>query len=390
MNRIPRGVWMLGLVSLFMDMSSEMAHAVLPLFVVGTLGASTATLGLLEALAGLFTHVSKLYSGIISDRMQSRKGLALLGYAMAALSKPLFPLATSSLLVFGARITDRVGKGIRGAPRDAMVADMTSPEQRGAAFGLRQSMDSCGAFAGPLIAVVLIGLYAFDVRALLWVACLPALICVAILAFGVKEPERHVTMAKPSPSITVSTARALGSQFWLVMAIIVGISVSRISDAFLVLRGSQLGLALVFIPLVLVLINAVDTFSSYPSGALSDRFGRRLPLALSLVALALSMLILGYDESQMAFWLGLVFYGLHMALSQSVLSSLVADTAPLDLRGSAFGMAGLVTGLATFAGSLGVGLAWDYLGAHIVFNSAAIAALLALLLLSLVNRKRQP
>ncbi len=378
MKNLPRGVWMLGLVSLFMDMSSEMAHAILPLFVVGTLGASVATLGLLEAVANGMTHFAKLYSGLISDRFQSRKNLALLGYALAALSKPLFPLAQGAGLVFVARISDRIGKGIRGAPRDALVADITAPEQRGAAFGLRQSMDSFGAFAGPLIAVVLVGLYAFGIRDLLWVACFPALICVAILAFGVHEPEKSAAqMPKARVALNMETARALGQPFWLVMVIAAAVLIARISDAFLVLRGSDLGLPLVFIPLVLVVLNGVDTLSSYPAGWLSDRVARKTLLGVSLVALAISLAILAYTSSTFWLWIALGFFGLHMAFSQSILSSFVANAAPPALRGSAFGMFGFVSGVASFAGSLAVGLAWERFGAQDVFFGAAVLAIFA-------------
>jgi MFS family permease len=385
MKNIPRGVWMLGLVSLFMDMSSEMAHAVLPLFVVGTLGASVAVLGLLEAVANGTTHFAKLYSGLISDRIHSRKGLALLGYGLAALSKPLFPLAQAPWMVFAARISDRIGKGIRGAPRDAMVADMATPEQRGAAFGLRQSMDSFGAFAGPLIAVLLVGLYSFGIRDLLWVACLPALVCVAILALGVSEPVVQTEAKKLRPKLNLATAKALGRPFWLVMVITAGILIARISDAFLVLRASELGLTLMFIPLVLVVYNGVDTLSSYPSGWLSDRLGRKGLLMASLLVLAISLGILAWQPGLPALWLALVFYGLHMALSQSVLSSFVADAAPPQLRGTAFGMFGLVSGIATFAGSLGFGLGWDRFGAQNVFGFACAIALLALAGLAVVT-----
>ncbi len=385
MKNIPRSVWMLGLVSLFMDMSSEMAHAVLPLFVVGTLGASVAILGLLDAVANGTTHFAKLYSGLISDRFQSRKKLALLGYAMAALSKPLFPLAQAPWMVFVARISDRIGKGIRGAPRDALVADITPPELRGAAFGLRQSMDSFGAFAGPLTAVLLVGVYAFGIRDLLWVACFPALICVAILAFGVEEPETKTSIKKTPPQLNLTTAKALGRPFWMVMAIAAAILVARISDAFLVLRGSELGLSLMFIPLVLVVYNGVDTLSSYPSGWLSDRLGRKGLLGASLVALAISLGILAFNAGLLAFWVALVFYGLHMALSQSVLSSFVADAAPAPLRGTAFGMLGLVSGLATFFASLIIGLGWEKFGAQDVFAAGAVVAVLALLGLGVIK-----
>jgi len=376
MKKLPRGVVILGLVSLFMDMSSEMAHAVLPLFVVGTLGASVAVLGLLEALANSLPHFAKLFSGVLSDRFQNRKGLALLGYAMAALSKPLFPLAQGAGLVFVARISDRIGKGIRGAPRDALVADITPAEQRGAAFGLRQSMDSFGAFAGPLTAVALVGLWAFDVRGLLWVACLPALVCVAVLAFGVQEPPHKSAAPKPRAALNFAAAKALGPGFWQVMMIAGGIVFARISDAFLVLRASDLGLGLVFIPLVLVVYNGVDTLASYPLGSLSDRMGRKPLLLLSLVVLAVSLGLLALTNSTAMLWLALVFYGLHMSLSQSVLSGFVADAVPADMRGTGYGMYGLISGAAGFASSLIAGLLWQAEGAQVVFGAGAVVALL--------------
>ena len=210
MKKIPRGVWMLGFVSMFMDISSEMIHGVLPLFVVGTLGASATLLGLIEGIAEATAQISKLFSGVLSDKWKSRKGLALLGYGMAMIVKPLFPLATSVTGVFIARFADRIGKGIRGAPRDAMVADMTAPELRGAAFGLRQSLDTVGAFVGPLIAAILIGLWAMDLRSVLWVACVPALIAVLVLAFGVEEPAPLINDNKRKAGFNLATAKNLG------------------------------------------------------------------------------------------------------------------------------------------------------------------------------------
>jgi len=268
-----------------------------------------------------------------------------------------------------------------------MVADITPPDLRGAAYGLRQSMDSFGAFAGPLIAVVLVGLYSFGIRDLLWVACLPALVCVAILAFGVSEPEPTSEMKKAKPKLNLATAKELGGAFWLVMLITAGILIARISDAFLVLRASELGLTLMFIPLVLVVYNGVDTLSSFPSGRLSDRLGRKALLAASLVALALSLGILAFVPTLIGLWVALVFYGLHMAFSQSVLSSFVADAAPAHLRGTAFGFFNLASGIAMLAASVLAGLLWDRLGPGATFYAGALFALAALLMLVLRSRR---
>lgn len=378
LKNMPRGVWMLGFVSLFMDISSEMIHAVLPLFVVGTLGASAALLGLLEGIAEATAQISKVFSGVLSDRWRNRKHMALLGYGMATVVKPLFPLAGSVTAVFVARFADRVGKGIRGAPRDAMVADMTPPELRGAAYGLRQSLDTVGAFAGPLIAIGLMLLLAMDLRTLMWAAIIPGVIAVAILAFGVKEPPQGPAAAR-KPGFDVATVRDLGLPFWLVAGLGAVMMLARFSEAFLVLKAADVGLAVAWVPLVMVVMSGVYAVSSYPAGVLSDRLGRRGLLLAGLGVLIGADLVLAYGGSIPLVLAGVALWGLHMGLTQGILATLVADTAPVSMRGTAFGAFNLVSGLAMLAASVIAGLLWDRAGPQATFLAGAGFAALTLL-----------
>ena len=375
-KRLPRGIWMLGFVSLFMDVSSEMIHAILPLFVVGTLGASAALLGLLEGLAEATAQISKLFSGVMSDRLGSRKGMALLGYGLAAVVKPMFPLAASVTSVFTARFIDRVGKGIRGAPRDALMADIAPPELRGAAFGLRQSLDTVGAFAGPLIAIGLMSLLLFDLRQVMWVACVPALIAVAILFFGVEEPEHRV--AERKPCFNLATASSLGRPFWQVTTLGAVMMLARFSEAFLVLKASDAGLATAYVPLVMVVMSLVYSVSSYPAGILSDRIGRRGLLAAGLLVLIAADLLLALDTGVSLMLAGVALWGLHMGLTQGILSTMVADTCPKPLRGTAFGMFNLASGLALLLGSVLAGILWDGYGPAATFIAGAVFAVISL------------
>jgi MFS family permease len=384
MKKIPRGVWMLGFVSMFMDISSEMIHGVLPLFVVGTLGMSATMLGVMEGAAEATAQIGKLFSGVLSDRWRNRKNLALFGYGLAAVVKPLFPLATSFSAVFIARFADRVGKGIRGAPRDAMVADMTSAETRGAAFGLRQSLDTVGAFVGPLIAVILIGLFAFDLRTVLWVACVPALMAVAILAFGIQEPERANDNARKA-GFNLITAKNLGGQFWIVVVLGAAVMLARFSEAFLVLRASDAKMATALVPLVMVVMGLVYSLSSYPAGVLSDRWGRKGLFAAGLLALIFADLVLALAPSPVWVMVGVAIWGLHMGLTQGILSTLVADASPEDLRGTAFGMFALVSGIAALLASVTAGVVWDKMGQAPVFYIGAGFALVALALSAVVQ-----
>lgn len=389
MQKIPRGVWVLGFVSLFMDVSSEMIHALLPVFLIGTLGVSATLIGLIEGLAEATAQIMKLFSGLISDRFGNRKGLALLGYGMAAIVKPLFPLATSATAVFAARLADRVGKGIRGAPRDALVADITPLELRGAAFGLRQSMDTVGAFIGPLAAVGLMIAYADNVRAVLWFACVPALIAVAVLALGINEPE-HAAHGEKKPGFNLATAKLLGSNFWIVTLVGAIFMLAQFSEAFLIIKASEAGLAARFVPLILVVMSLVYSLTSYPAGVLSDRIGRRGLLLLGLAALLAADVVLGFATTLMPVFAGVALWGLHMGLTQGLLSALVADTAPAELRGTAFGLFSLVSGVILLIASALAGVLWDAAGSQATFMAGAAFTALALVLLPFVQVKAHP
>ena len=377
MQKIPRGVWVLGLVSLFMDLSSEMIHGLLPVFLVFTLGASAATLGLIEGLAEATAQIFKLFSGLLSDRWRNRKGLALLGYGIAAIVKPLFPIAVTPFEVFVARFADRIGKGIRGAPRDALVADITPPELRGAAFGLRQSLDTVGAFLGPLAAIVLMVALADDVRSVLWIAVIPAGIAVAFLAFGVSEPEAPPQSAR-KPGFSPVTARLLGRSFWLVALLGAVMMLARFSEAFLVLKASDVGLSARYVPAVMVVMSLVYSLSSYPVGVLSDRIGRLGLLAAGLAVLVAADLVLASATSIIAVMAGVALWGLHMGLTQGILATLVADTAPENLRGTGYGAFNLVSGVALLAASVIAGVLWDRAGAQATFLAGAGFAAAAL------------
>jgi MFS family permease len=390
MKNIPRGVWMLGFVSLFMDMSSEMAHSILPLFLTGTLGASVATVGLIDGIAEAVAQVMKLFSGVASDWIKSRKWLAVAGYGLSALTKPLFPLATSALGVLTARVADRVGKGIRGSPRDAMVADFTPPELRGAAFGLRQALDTVGAVLGPLIAVALLWRMQFDVKHILWVACIPALITVAILAFGVQEPERLGNDKASANWREAFRPVNPGKAFWMVMIVGVAMSVARMSEAFLVLKAQSAGMPLAFIPLVMVLMSLVYLVAVYPTGVVADRWGTRGLLLSGLGALIVADILLAQNNGLVAMLLGIAFWGLHMGLTQGLLGKLVADAAPANLRGTCFGYFNIACGLATLVSGLVAGLLWDKGGpAYAFIWSGAFALVCAISILPVARPLKQ-
>jgi MFS family permease len=361
--RLPRAIWMLGLVSLLMDVSSEMIHSLLPLYMATTLGASALTIGLVEGLAEATALVVKVFSGALSDWLGRRKPLAVLGYGLGALSKPLFALAGGMGLVLTARLLDRVGKGLRGAPRDALVADIAPPALRGAAFGLRQSLDTVGAFAGPLLAVGLMLLWAGDFRAIFWVAVLPGLASVAVLAWGVQEPEQAPRAAGAARANPLS---------WRVVGLGACFTLARFSEAFLVLRAQQSGLALAWVPLVMVAMNAVYAASAYPFGKLADRLPHRRLLAWGLALLAAADAVLATSSHLGVVLVGVLLWGLHMGLTQGLLAAMVADVAPAAWRGTAFGIFNLVSGGALLVASVLAGWLWDGWGARYTFVAGVL------------------
>jgi MFS family permease len=377
LSQIPSGVWILGFVSMLMDISSEMIHSLLPLFMVGTLGASVFMVGLIEGLAESTALIVKVFSGALSDYLGKRKGLAVFGYALGALSKPLFAIAPVIGVVLTARFLDRIGKGIRGAPRDALVADIAPAEIRGAAFGLRQSLDTIGAFLGPLLAVGLMLLWANDFRAVFWVAVIPGLMAVALLVFGLREPEPQQTAKRSNPIQRESLKRLSGS-YWWVVGIGAVFTLARFSEAFLVLRAMQGGVPVALVPLVMVAMNLVYALSAYPFGKLSDRMSHKTLLALGLIVLIAADLVLASNDHWGVVLAGVALWGIHMGMTQGLLATMVADTAPADLRGTAYGFFNLVSGLAMLVASVLAGLLWDRLGASFTFYAGAAFCAIAL------------
>jgi MFS family permease len=384
---IPRTIWTLGFVSLFMDLSSELVHSLLPVFMVTTLGASALTVGVIEGVAESTAMLIKVFSGAISDFMGRRKGLLLLGYGVAALSKPLFPLAHSVEVVFTARFLDRIGKGIRGAPRDALVADVSPPSIRGACFGLRQSMDTVGAVLGPAMAIVLM-LWLADIQLVLWFAVIPAIVAVALIFVGVKEPtpvSRERTFRSP---IHWRVLPDFSRGYWWVVVIGGVFTLARFSEAFLVLRAQQTGLSVAWVPLVMVVMAIFYALSAYPAGWLSDRISRTKLLCMGMGLLILADLVLAGSGSIITMMLGVALWGLHMGFSQGILSSLVADTAPMDLKGTAFGIFNLVSGVCMLIASVLAGAIWQGMGSINTFLAGALLAATALFLLIAVERSR--
>jgi MFS family permease len=365
---------------MLMDISSEMIHSLLPLFMVTALGASALSVGLVEGLAEATALIVKVFSGTLSDYLGKRKGLAVFGYALGALSKPLFALAPGMGMVLSARLLDRMGKGIRGAPRDALVADITPPQLRGAAFGLRQSLDTVGAFLGPLLAVGLMLLWADDFRAVFWLAVIPGLMAVMLLFLGLREPEPEKAERRSNP-IRRENLKRLGASYWWVVGIGAVFTLARFSEAFLVLRAQQGGIPLALVPLVMVAMNVIYALSAYPFGRLSDKMNHRTLLALGLIVLILADLVLASSSHWGVVLAGVALWGLHMGITQGLLAAMVAHAAPADLRGTAYGFFNLVSGIAMLLASALAGLLWDRLGASFTFFAGAgfcVAALAGL------------
>lgn len=373
---------MLGFVSMLMDISSELIHSLLPVFLVSVLGATALSVGLIEGAAEATAQIVKVFSGTLSDYMGRRKALVVIGYGLGALSKPLFAIASSTGTVFAARFVDRVGKGIRGAPRDALVADIAPPEVRGAAYGLRQSLDTVGAFTGPLLAVGLMLQWADDFRAVFWVAVIPGALAVALLFFGVREPEQRSEARHTNP-IHWREFSQLSVAYWWVVVVGATFTLARFSEAFLALRALQGGLPVAWVPMVLVAMNVIYAVSAYPFGRLSDRVSHGKLLALGIVVLIGADLMLALADSWGTVFLGVSLWGLHLGITQGLLSTMVADTAPADLRGTAFGFFNLLSGITLLVASVVAGLLWDRLGPSFTFFAGILFCVLALAVISI-------
>ena len=386
-RRIPPAIWALGFVSLLMDISSELIHSLLPVFMVASLGASAFTVGLIEGAAEATALIVKIFSGALSDYWGKRKPLAVMGYGLGAISKPLFALAASVDFVLTARLMDRVGKGIRGAPRDALIADIAPPEIRGAAFGLRQSLDTVGAFLGPLLAIGLMVLWANDFRAVFWVAVIPAFLALGLLLFGVQEPEMKQAVKRVNP-IRRENLRRLSRAYWWVVAIGGVFTLARFSEAFLVLRAHEGGLPIALTPVVLIGMNVVYAVAAYPFGKLSDSMSHTQLLAWGLGVLIAADVALAYSNHWAWMSAGVALWGLHMGMTQGLLATMVADTAPEDLRGTAYGFFNLVSGIAMLLASGLAGLIWDRMGASFTFVGGAAFCVLALVMIGASPRTR--
>ncbi len=383
LRSIPAGIWALGFVSMLMDISSEMIHALLPVYMVAVLGTSALAVGIIEGVAEATASITKVFSGALSDWLGKRKVLAVIGYGIAALTKPIFPLAPTVEWLVAARFIDRVGKGIRGAPRDALVADIAPPHLRGASFGLRQSLDTIGAFLGPLLAISLMWLTADHFEAVFWAAVIPAFLAVALLIVAVREPKRagrHVRMPLRRDELG-----RLGARYWWVVIIGTVFTLARFSEAFLVLRAQSDGLPFMLIPAILVVMNIAYALSAYPAGVLSDRVNRVAMLAIGLILLIAADGLLALVPGIVGLTAGVVFWGLHMGFTQGLFAALVADAAPPELRGTGFGMFNLVTGVGLLLASFIAGILWDMVGPQGTFLVGATFAFLALIGLTLLR-----
>jgi MFS family permease len=387
---IPSGIWTLGFVSLLMDISSEMIHALLPVYLVTVLGASALTVGVVEGVAEATTSIAKVFSGVLSDWLQRRKILAVIGYGLAALTKPVFPLASTVGWIIAARFVDRVGKGIRGAPRDALIADIAPGHLRGAAFGLRQSLDTVGAFVGPGLAICLMWLSGNSFTTVFWIAVIPAVFCVVLLVRGVEEPDHPRAPAAQAVRLGMKDVYRLDRSYWSVVALGAIFSLARFSEAFLILRAQAAGLPIYLAPLALVVMNVVYALTAYPAGVISDGGNRTKPLALGLVFLIAADGVMAMATQLTTVMIGLALWGLHLGFTQGLLTSLVADRAPPDLRGTAFGIFNLVTGVALLAASVMAGALWDNVGPRGTFVGGAVFAALTLFVLLMIKSPGPP
>jgi MFS family permease len=384
-REIPGSIWALGLVSLFMDLSSEMIHALLPLYLVAVLGASTLTVGFIEGIAEATASITKIFSGALSDFLGRRKLLAALGYGLAAFTKPVFPLASTIAWLTLARFVDRIGKGIRGAPRDALVADLTPADLRGTAYGLRQSLDTVGAMIGPLLAIVFMAILADNFTAVFWIAVVPAFVSLAIIVFAVREPGLPSDSRKVLSPFSCAEFGRLSTAYWLVVGVSAVFTLARFSEAFLLLRAQSVGLQLALVPIVMVVMNVIYAFAAWPAGALSDRVGRYLVVTIGFGVLIFADLMLALGNDIIAVLIGSALWGLHMGLTQGLLAAMVADTAPTELRGTAFGMFNLLSGVALLLASIIAGALWDVIGPSGTFLAGALITAAALVMLPFVR-----
>ncbi|MGZ5223912.1 MAG: MFS transporter [Burkholderiales bacterium] len=376
---LPRNVVALGLVSLFLGVSSQMTHSLLPVFLVTVLGTSVASVGIIEGIAEATNSLAKVLSGALSDWLGRRKPIVVLGYGLAALSKPLFPLAGDAATVLVARFIDRTGKGIRDAPRDALLADQLPSNARGSGFGLRLTLFTIGSVVGPLAATSVMVGSGGDFRLVFWLAVIPAFLSVAVLILAVKEPANARDIAKQRFSL-----RDLGrlpALFWWIVAITAMLELARFSQAFLLLKAKEVGVEAALIPIFLMLMGAVYGLTAYPCGILADRVNRRLQLGIGAVILLTGHLVLATADTIWMAAIGASLWGFQMGVTQGLVAAIVADAAPERLRGTAFGIYYLVDGVVSLLASSGAGVLWMTGGSGLTFSVGAALAAAVLLML---------
>lgn len=384
---LPAGIWALGFVSMLMDVSSEMIHALLPVYLTVGLGATALAVGVIEGIAEATAAITKVFSGVLSDKIGRRKELAALGYGLAASTKPVFPLAPSISWIIAARFIDRVGKGIRGAPRDALVADLAPEGRQGAAFGLRQSLDTLGAFIGPLAAIGLMWAFANDFRAVFWVAVVPAFFSLGLILFAVKEPARPENLRQVHNPLSRAELRRLGRTFWAVLAVATVFTLARFSEAFLILKAEEVGISVMLVPLVFVGMNAVYSLSAWPAGVMSDQISRLSLLIAGITVLFVADLVLALVPGLVGLAIGVALWGLHMGLTQGLMAALVAKAVPSELRGTAYGLFNLITGAALLLASVIAGGLWQSFGSEATFLAGATFSLVAALALVPLSKR---
>lgn len=355
-----------------MDSSSELLHSLTPVLLVNVLGASVVSVGLIEGIAEGTASVTKVFAGAISDYFRRRKTLIVLGYALAALTRPLFPLAGSAPVIFAARFLDRMSKASRDAPRDALVADVTAQGQRGAAYGLRVALDSLGSVLGPILAVLLMLFFSGGIRAAMWVAVIPAVLAVIVIAMLVREPEqKQATVREP---FDWGKARELPGRYWLIVTVGAIFTAARFSDSFLVLRARDVGLSATYAPMIIVVLSCIYAAGSYPAGAAADRVSPRTLLLVGLSFLIAADLVIGLGHSILPVFVGGALWGCHLALTQGVFSKIVAEFTPSDLRGTGFAIFDLGRGIAFVIANTVAGYWWKASGPSATFFSAAAFA----------------
>lgn len=382
-----RNVYALGAVSFFTDVSSEMIYPLLPVFLSTVLGANAGFIGAIEGAAESTAALLKLASGWWSDRIQKRKVFVVVGYTLASVVRPLIAAAQSATEVLFIRVSDRVGKGLRNSPRDALIADSVDPSLRGRAFGFRSAADNAGALLGPLIAFAILKWAGLSLRTVFWLSAIPGALAVAVAVFGVREVAQHTTVGKKA-----ELAGGMGARFWAFLVVIFVFTLGNSTDAFLLLRAQQLGVPVALAPILWALLNGVKSISNVPGGALSDRIGRRPTLIAGWVVYAAIYFLFARASQSWHAWALFAGYGIFFGLTEGTELALIADVAPRDRRGAAYGWYYLAIGIGALPASLVFGALWDRFGAPFAFTigaALALAAAVGMLFVGGVQRDQQ-